>query len=150
MLKLFSSATFITLLALSSPVMANPLFGGPNEASCVTAAEASAKQYEHEQKIIWGKMGGSIQEFKQQHYFNSGKSLCLLDVKFKIAQKGKMVTTRYLVDAFERRIYGTFYGVGDASGAPKSLTCNYGVAFNEAGQCAGEDEFESVIAQITK
>ena len=146
MLKLLSSATFVTLLALSSPVMANPFFGGPNEASCVTAAEASAKQYEHEQKIIWGKMGGSIQEFKQQRYFVSSRGQCLLDVKFKIAQKGRVVTTRYLVDAFERRIYGTFYDVGNSNARP--LTCNYGVNFNEAGQCANESEFESVIAQL--
>ena len=149
MLKLLSSATVVAFLALASPVSANP-FSGPNDSSCVTAAEASAKQYEHEQKIIWGKMGGSIQEFKQQRYFVSGRNQCLLDVKFKIAQKGSLVTTRYIVDAFERRIYGTFYGVGASGGEAKSVTCNYGVNFNEAGQCASESEFEDVIQQLVK
>jgi hypothetical protein len=149
MLKFLSSATVVTLLALASPASANPFFG-PDDASCVTAAEASAKQYEHEQKIIWGKMGGSIQEFKQQRYFVSGRNQCLLDVKFKIAQKGNLVTTRYIVDAFERRIYGTFYGVGASGGEAKSVTCNYGVNFNEAGQCASESEFEGVIQQLVK
>lgn len=149
MLKFLSSATVVTLLALASPASANPFFG-PDDASCVTAAEASAKQYEHEQKIIWGKMGGSIQEFKQQRYFVSGRNQCLLDVKFKIAQKGNLVTTRYIVDAFERRIYGTFYGVGASGGEAKSVTCNYGVNFNEAGQCANESEFEGVIQQLVK
>ena len=148
MLKLLSSATVVAFLALASPVSANPFFG-PNDSSCVTA-EASAKQYEHEQKIIWGKMGGSIQEFKQQRYFVSGRNQCLLDVKFKIAQKGSLVTTRYIVDAFERRIYGTFYGVGASGGEAKSVTCNYGVNFNEAGQCASESEFEDVIQQLVK
>ena len=149
MLKLLSSATVVAFLALASPVSANPFFG-PNDSSCVTAAEASAKQYEHEQKIIWGKMGGSIQEFKRQRYFVSGRNQCLLDVKFKIAQKGSLVTTRYIVDAFERRIYGTFYGVGASGGEAKSVTCNYGVNFNEAGQCASESEFEDVIQQLVK
>ena len=149
MLKFLSSVTVVTLLALASPASANPFFG-PDDASCVTAAEASAKQYEHEQKIIWGKMGGSIQEFKQQRYFVSGRNQCLLDVKFKIAQKGNLVTTRYIVDAFERRIYGTFYGVGASGGEAKSVTCNYGVNFNEAGQCANESEFEGVIQQLVK
>ena len=87
-----------------------------------------------------------VQEFKQQRYFVSSRGQCLLDVKFKIAQKGRVVTTRYLVDAFERRIYGTFYDVGNSNARP--LTCNYGVNFNEAGQCANESEFESVIAQL--
>ena len=146
-LRLFVSA-FAVAVAFSVPAHANPF--GTSESSCVAAAEASAKQYEHEQKIIWGKMGGTIQDFKQQRYFNSWKGLCLLDVRFKIAQGGKIVTTRYLVDSFERRIYGTYYGVGEGGGASRSLTCNYGVAFNEAGHCDGEDEFETVISQLVK
>ena len=144
-LRLVASA-FVLAAAFSAPAHANPF--GTSESSCVAAAEASAKQYEHEQKIIWGKMGGSIQEFKQQRYFVSSRGQCLLDVKFKIAQKGKTVITRYIVDAFERRIYGTFYDVGGPNTKP--LTCNYGVNFNEAGQCANESEFEAVLAQLTK
>ena len=148
MLKLLSSVTIMAGLVLSGPVFANPF--GTSESSCVTAAEASAKNYEHEQKIIWGKLGGSIQEFKHAHHFNSWKSRCLVDVNFKISQKGQTVTTRFLVDAFERKIYATFYGVGNAASEVRALTCNYGISFNEAGHCSNETEYESVVAQIVE
>lgn len=148
MTKLLPTAAILALLAWSGPVLANPF--GSSESSCVAAAEESAKNYEHEQKIIWGKLGGSIQEFKHSHHFNSFKSRCLVDVNFKIAQKGQTVTTRFLVDAFERKIYATFYGVGGAASEVRALTCNYGISFNEAGHCLNETEYESVVAQIVE
>lgn len=153
MRKLLPSVTVLAGLTFFGLVIATPASAGPfgaSEASCLSAAEESAKNYEHEQKIIWGKLGGVIQEFKHAPHFNSWKSRCLVDVNFKIAQKGQIVTTRFLVDAFERKIYATFYGVGGTASENRALTCNYGISFNEAGHCANETEYESVIAQIVE
>ena len=63
-----------------------------------------------------------------------------------------MVTTRFLVDAFQRKIYATYYGVAKKGNEDQArvLTCNYGYAYNEASYCTTEAEYEGVIATMVK
>jgi len=107
MSKLASAFALVVMAGLSSPAWA--------DASCAAAAEASAKNYEHEQGIIWGKMGGTIRDFKHVQHENSWEKKCLLDVSFKISHQDEIVTTRFLVDALQRKIYATYYGVAKKS-----------------------------------
>jgi hypothetical protein len=137
------------LAACCFAVLATPAFA---DASCSSAAEASAKNYEHEQGIIWGKMGGTIRDFKQNKHDGGWGSRCLVDVSFKIAHQDNIVTTRFVVDAIQRKIYATFYGIAKKGNEenPRVLTCNYGYNFDEASYCKSEEEFESVVATMVK
>jgi hypothetical protein len=144
MTKITSALAFVFLTVLATPAFA--------DSSCSAAAEASAKNYEHEQGIIWGKMGGTIREFKHNKFESSFQSRCLVDVSFKIAHQDEIVTTRFLVDALQRKIYATFYGVAKKSNEadPRVLTCNYGFNYNEASYCSDEAEYEGVVATMVK
>ena len=143
------SAVRSTLVLAFCAALASPALAGT---SCSAAAEASAKNYEHEQGIIWGKLGGSIRDFKHVEYDKSLDSRCLLDVSFKIAHQDEIVTTRFLVDAYQRKIYATYYGVAKKAneGQPKVLTCNYGYNYNEASYCTDEAEYDGVVASMVK
>ena len=141
---------FVSVLALACfAALATPALAGT---SCSAAAEASAKNYEHEQGIIWGKMGGTIRDFKHTEHEKAWDSKCLLDVSFKISHQDEVVTTRFLVDAFQRKIYATYYGVAKKSNEAQTrvLTCNYGYAYNEASYCTDEAEYENVVATMVK
>ncbi|MCX8504176.1 MAG: hypothetical protein EBU34_09330 [Alphaproteobacteria bacterium] len=144
MSKLASAFALVVLAGLSSPAWADP--------SCSAAAEASAKNYEHEQGIIWGKMGGTIRDFKHVQHEKSWEKKCLLDVSFKISHQDEIVTTRFLVDALQRKIYATYYGVAKKSNEEQArvLTCNYGFNYDEASYCKSEAEYDGVIATMVK
>jgi hypothetical protein len=135
---------FLLFCGLASPALA--------DTSCSAAAEASAKNYEHEQGIIWGKMGGTIQDFKHVQHENSWAKRCLVDVSFKISHQDEIVTTRFLVDALQRKIYATYYGIAKKANADQArvLTCNYGYNFDEASYCTSEAEYDSVVQSMVK
>jgi hypothetical protein len=144
MSKLAYPFVLALMVGLSSPAFA--------DSSCSAAAEASAKNYEHEQGIIWGKMGGSIRDFKHVQHESSFGQKCLLDVSFKISHQDEIVTTRFLVDAKQRKIYATYYGVAKKSNEDQArvLTCNYGFNYDEAGYCKSEAEYDGVVATMIK
>jgi hypothetical protein len=150
MMKIASLAACLGLAAMTLPALADS--PSHSESSCATEALASAKNYEHEQGIIWGKLGGVIRDFRHEHHFDAWKGRCLLEVDFKIAQKDAIVTTRFLVDAFERRIYATFYGTAPKANEQQAhvMTCNYGFAYNEAGHCTSEGEYDSVVKTMVQ
>ena len=144
MSKLASAFALVVIAGLSSPAFA--------DSSCSAAAEASAKNYEHEQGIIWGKMGGSIRDFKHVQHEDTWGKKCLLDVSFKISHQDEIVTTRFLVDALQRKIYATYYGVAKKSNEDQArvLTCNYGFNYDEASYCKSEAAYDGVIATMVK
>jgi len=144
MKPLFALLVILTvfLVAKGAPAFANGV-----SASCLQASKQSLDNHLTEEKLIWSQEGGQVKHIQYQPIYREKTDKCFFTLDFKVVKPGEFLTTYYLVDAFENRIYAAYLEVTKRAGAPTKeppLNCTYGIAYDAKTACttkAGLDGF---------
>jgi len=143
----------IVLLAAASIVVSHAASATSfqKNPACLEASKQSLENHLTEEKLIWSQEGGQVRDVQFQPIYREKTNQCFFKLNFKIVKPGELMSTYYLVDAFENRIYAAYLEVLKRTGAkPKEppLNCTYGVAYDEKTSCATKAELDGFVKSL--
>ncbi len=119
--------------------------------SCREASKQSLDNHLTEEKLIWSQEGGQVRDIQYQPIYNEKTNKCFFSLNFKIVKTDELMSTYYLVDAFENRIYAAYLAVirraGSAAKDPP-LNCTYGVVYDEKTSCTTKAELDGFVKSL--
>ncbi len=119
--------------------------------ACLEASKQSLENHLTEEKLIWSQEGGEVRDVQFKPIYREKSNQCFFKLNFKIIKPGELMSTFYLVDAFENRIYAAYLEVTKRMGAkPKEppLNCTYGVAYDEKTACTTKAELDGFVKSL--
>jgi len=119
--------------------------------ACIEASKQSLENHLTEEKLIWSQEGGQVRDIQFQPIYREKTNQCFFKLNFKIVKPGELMTTYYLVDAFENRIYAAYLEVSKRMGSkPKEppLNCTYGVAYDDKTMCTTKAELDGFVKSL--
>jgi hypothetical protein len=116
--------------------------------SCREASKQSLDNHLTEEKLIWSQEGGQVRDVQYQSIYREKTNKCFFKLNFKIVKPGELMSTYYLVDAFENRIYAAYLAVNKRAGSTTKeppLNCTYGIAYDEKTACTTKAELDGFV-----
>jgi hypothetical protein len=144
--------TLIALAALVSLAFVSPdARANDNPLSCREASKQSLDNHLTEEKLIWSQEGGQVRDVQYEPIYHEKTNKCFFKLNFKIVKSGELMSTYYLVDAFENRIYAAYLAVTKRAGSlakEPPLNCTYGVVYDEKTSCTTKAELDGFVKSL--
>jgi len=141
-------------LAIAITILASPnafAINGEKVPACRDASRQSLENHLTEEKLIWSQEGGEVRDVLFEPIYREKTNQCFFKLNFKIVKPGELMSTYYLVDAFENRIYAAYLEVTRRlGGKPKEppLNCTFGVAYDEKTACTTKAELDGFVKSL--
>jgi len=122
-----------------------------NPPSCREASKQSLDNHLTEEKLIWSQEGGQVRDVQYEPIYREKTNKCYFKLNFKIVKSGELISTYYLVDAFENRIYAAYLAVTKRAGLLSKeppLNCTYGVVYDEKTSCTTKAELDGFVKSL--